>query len=236
MQGVPITLTGHWMWDHELATIRSCGEGAPVPRTDNAEFLRLRLTARDAKTSQPLRLANSRIEIKLNGMSTSRSAIAGPDGVAIMQDVPATSGYEFNVRPPGCGEFHFGNQVVLAGRDRTLELNLGTLASLDVRVSEEKAGRRVPLPGAMVAGQVSDEHTSFVGGETDSSGRAVLACIPASSKVNLRINYPYHLWEDVCGVEVGPGGRSSVDVLPRVNPDPRRRVVPGICEAAAAKP
>jgi len=236
VRGEPIIVTGGWMGvrEHQLASIQSCGERIEVPHTDKAEFLRVRLIARTAMTSQPMNLSDSRLYLNLNGMSTPHTAIAGRDGVAILQGVPASSGYEFIVRPPGCGEFRFGNQTVIAGQESKLEFDLGALASLVVRVSENKGGRRVPLQGAGVGGHINGEHTDYIRAETDSSGRAVLACIPASSKLNLRVNYPYHLWEDLCGIEVGPGGRSIVDVLSRANPDPRKPPggVPPVCGEA----
>jgi hypothetical protein len=224
----PIVVMGQWIWERELATIRTCGERIAVPHTDDAEVLRVRLTAREAGTSHAVSLANSKVLLAGRALRHTQTTIADPDGVAVFRSIPATTGYELIVQPPGCGEFHFRDRTIAAGMETTMEFDLGSFASLVVHVNHFESGKRVPLHGASVVASMVDEHTRGVFAETDESGRAVMACIP-STKVDLRVQYPNHLWEDVCDVSVGPAGLSVVDVLSRENPDPRRRPVPPIC-------
>ena len=224
----PIVVMGGWTWDHELATVRTCGERLAVPHTDDAEILRVRVTAREAGSAHPVSLANSKILLAGHVLPHTQTTIADPEGVAIFRSIPATTGYELRVQPPGCSEFDFRNVTIRAGTDMTMEFDLGSFNSLVVHVSQLESGKRVPLRGATVVATMLEEHIRGAVAETDENGRAVLACIP-TTKLDRRVQYPNHLCEDVCDVSVGPAGVSEIDVLSRENPDPRRRPVPPIC-------
>ncbi len=229
IRGEATVLTANWYWDHQLATIRSCGERVHIPHTDNADFLRVKLAACDADSSKPMDLTDAKVTIAGRPLHYAFSALTGRDGVAILQDVPAWAGYEVTVQPRGCGEFHFSKLVARAGRNSSVELDLGILASLEVHVHHDRSGRRVPLAEATVSGRVTDEHLNYVGAETDKNGVAVLTCLPATSPVDVHVAYPDHLGADACGIPVGPGGHSRIEVLSSVNPDPRKRPIPPPC-------
>lgn len=79
IRGEPIVVMGGWYWEHQLATIRTCGERVDVPHTDDAGFLRVEATAADARTSKRLELTNAKVVFTGHPIHE-RQALIGGDG------------------------------------------------------------------------------------------------------------------------------------------------------------
>lgn len=235
IRGEPIIVMGGWFWEHQLATIRTCGERVDVPHTDDAGFLRVEATAADARTSKRLELTNAKVVLTGHPIHE-RQALIGGDGAAVLQDVPAWTSYGVDVQPVGCGVFHFANQTVLPGRITTLRLDLGPLTSLDVLVTQEQGSRKVPLRDASVAAYWAGQSALIVGAGTDALGHAVLECIRPGAKIDVRVTSRGYFWQDACAIEVGPGQQSPIQVLLKPNPDPRRIPIPSVCGSSLGRP
>jgi len=228
VRGEPIVVMGGWYWEHQMATIRTCGERIVVPHTDEAGFLRVEATATNARTSKRLELTSAKVVLTGQPIRE-RQALIGGDGAAVLQDIPAWTSYGVDVQPAGCGVFHFASQTVMPGRITTLQLDLGPLNSLDVLVTQEQGGRKVPLRDASVAAYWAGQSALIVGARTDAQGHAVLDCIRPGAKIDVRVTSPGYFWKDACAVEVEPGQQSPFQVLLKPNPDPRRIPIPSVC-------
>ena len=231
IRGEPIMLDGYWSWKQRLATLHACSEAIKIPETDYADRLRIRLHAVADRTTGVRSLQGAKVQLIGPYSLYNNTVVAENDEMAIFQQVPATDGYEVLIEPVGCRRFDVWHQEILAGRDVVLDVDLGTFSTLAVRVTQDTTAGRRPLSAALV--RIVSNYESYLGSaETDQSGQAIVSCLPADSKVDLRVTHPGYFWADQCGVMVGPRGQSQIDVVLAPDPDPRRRLIPPVCVGA----
>ena len=240
VRGEPIVVNSDWLWKWELGTVRTCGESVRVPETDHADLLRVRLSAHADDLFAGREFEDTRVQLIGPNRLFNKTATAGSDDVAVFHDVPATSDYELVIQPPACGRFKVRRRLVPSGRDVVLEINLGSLASLSVQAKQLMEGAHAPVPGAHVRAfprQIRLGYTAEGQNQvTDSQGRVVFDCLPTDAPVDIRVSRRGFWWSDLCGVQVGPTGSSSVPVILKPNPDPRRRPIPALCSEEVSNP